>query len=53
MRQKFRLLTTCTGSAEAGQALDVQLAAADFSTPQALQALPLAERWIVSRVHQV
>ncbi|KAF5828074.1 tRNA synthetases class I-domain-containing protein [Dunaliella salina] len=41
------------GSEEAGLALNEQLAQADFSTPQALQALPLAERWIVSRVHQV
>uniref|UniRef100_A0A7S3R9D9 valine--tRNA ligase n=1 Tax=Dunaliella tertiolecta TaxID=3047 RepID=A0A7S3R9D9_DUNTE len=40
------------GSAD-GQDLHEQLASADFSTRQALEALPLAERWIVSRVHQV
>lgn len=47
------LTCCCVGGAESGQALDAQLAAAEFSTPQALEALPLAERWIVSRVHQV
>ena len=29
------------------------LQGADFSTPHALAALPLAERWIVSLLHQV
>ncbi|KAJ9523893.1 hypothetical protein QJQ45_020096 [Haematococcus lacustris] len=34
-------------------ALEARLAAADFSSQAALEALPLAERWIVSRLHQV
>ena len=29
------------------------LAKADFSTAQALDGLPLAERWILSSLHQV
>jgi len=38
---------------EALRALEGRLALADFSTSQALERLPLAERWIVSRLHQV
>ncbi|GFH06428.1 uncharacterized protein HaLaN_01058 [Haematococcus lacustris] len=34
-------------------ALEARLAAADFSSQAAVEALPLAERWIVSRLHQV
>ena len=30
-----------------------QLAGADFSSPDALADLPLAERWVVSALHQV
>jgi hypothetical protein len=37
----------------AAAGLEAALAAADFSSPQALAGLPLAERWIVSRLHQV
>jgi hypothetical protein len=36
-----------------GAALEARLAAADFSSQAAVDALPLAERWIVTRVHQV
>lgn len=36
-----------------GAALEARLSAADFSSQAALEALPLAERWIVTRVHQV
>ena len=30
-----------------------ELAQADFSSPGALKQLPLAERWVVSALHQV
>lgn len=33
--------------------LEASLAADDYSSPEALAKLPLAERWIVSRLHQV
>jgi hypothetical protein len=36
-----------------GAALEARLSAADFSSQAAVDALPLAERWIVTRVHQV
>ena len=42
-----------TGQGPDSSELEGQLAAADFSTPERLQSLPLAERWIVSRLHQV
>jgi len=40
-------------AAGAADGLEASLAADDYSTPEALAALPLAERWIVSRLHQV
>ena len=30
-----------------------ELAAASFSSPDALRQLPLAERWVISALHQV
>lgn len=51
--QATKRLQMCPARVQAAAAVGSLAAAQDYSTQAALDALPLAERWIVSRLHQV